>query len=339
MTRQLEIAVPSVAGSPPDLDDIERVLLLRLRSIGDTVLMTPCIDALHRWRPELEIDVALAPFCAPLLQSHPLVRHVEIVGRSAAARIDAARRFRRAGYELVINLSGSTTASLLTRASGARIRVGFAGYRAAWLANCRVTSSHHVWRRTNVHTVEHQLALVGGIGVPVSLPAPTSLATDPEAASRVDEWLGQRRLQRFVLLHVEASAPDKTWPAENFALLARRLRDRHGLTSIVLGVCKQLVATVVDASRGAAVSGTGFALGEVMALAERCTVFAGNDSGPAHIAAAYARPVVVVFGASNQTLWRPWSLAPWRVVAAARAQEVAVASVEAAVGELVGEGA
>lgn len=312
MSAHRDAPSASVAGALPDLDTVRRVLLVRLRSIGDTVLMTPCISAIKAWRPAVEIDVLLEPFCAPLLEAHPGVSRVVRAGRSLGERARAARELRRRRYDLAIDLNGGTTAALLALASGARWRAGFAGYRNAWLRNVHVTSSHHVWGRTDVHTVEHQLALVAGIGIPVAGAGPTSLAVASAAQDELEAFLGERGLadRPFAVLHPEASLPSKRWPADRFARLASTLAERYGLAPVVIG---QGAGIVRAAAGDAGVAAPGLPLSNVMALLARASLFVGNDSGPAHIAAAFERPAVVVFGPSNVDLWRPWSRAPWRV--------------------------
>ena len=84
----------------------------------------------------------------------------------------------------------------------------------------------------------------------------------------------------------------------------------------VAGIDRDLVRAAAGSS------GTPMAdlsLAETMALVERSALFVGNDSGPAHVAAAFARPAVVVFGPSDVDLWHPWSEAPSRVVRGATA--------------------
>src|SRR5947207_15229591 len=109
MAARPDTPVASFVGERPDLDAIRRVLLIRLRSIGDTVLMTPCITALKRWRGDLEIDVLLEPFCAPVLEAHPDVARIVEVDRTLRGRARAGAALRRRGYDLAINLNGGTT--------------------------------------------------------------------------------------------------------------------------------------------------------------------------------------------------------------------------------------
>src|SRR5687768_10839597 len=86
-----------------------RVLLVRLRSIGDTVLMTPCLAALKSWHAELEIDVLIESLSAPILESHPQVNRLFILPTARkqrekiATRIKTVRQLRARHYDAVFN--------------------------------------------------------------------------------------------------------------------------------------------------------------------------------------------------------------------------------------------
>ena len=45
---------------------------------------------------------------------------------------------------------------------------------------------------------------------------------------------------------------------------------------------------------------------ELIALVTSARLFVGNDSGPAHLAAAVGKPTVVIFGSTNPVQWHPW---------------------------------
>src|SRR5215469_12129933 len=107
----------------PDLPDwrrIKKVLLIRLRSIGDTVLMTPCLGAIKSWRPDIRITVVSEPLAAPLLESHSLVDDLVVSEKGTASRIDLIRGLRRGGHDLALNLHGGTTATIIASLSGSR---------------------------------------------------------------------------------------------------------------------------------------------------------------------------------------------------------------------------
>src|SRR5437764_1543908 len=147
--RHLAFAANSDSGEPQalaaacwDWSTVRRVLVVRLRSIGDTVLTTPALFALRRFLPDSQIDILLEDWVAPVLDGSDLIDRVITIPRdSNAARARVARELRAARYDVVYNLHGGTTATLLTRATGARHRVGFEYYQYARLHNHVAPSS------------------------------------------------------------------------------------------------------------------------------------------------------------------------------------------------------
>src|SRR3979411_2374865 len=92
-----------------DWSMVRRVLLVRLRSIGDTVLTTPSLLALRRFLPNAQLDILLEDWVAPVLEGSDLVDRVIAVSRdSKTARARIARELRAARYDVVYNLHGGT---------------------------------------------------------------------------------------------------------------------------------------------------------------------------------------------------------------------------------------
>lgn len=302
-----------------DWTAVRRVLVVRLRSIGDTVLATPSLHALKRFLPGARIDVLLEDWVALLLEGSEEVDRVLTVERkSTASRLLVARRLRAENYDVVYNLHGGSTAALLTRATGARHRVGFADYAYAALHNHAAPPSSALWGREKTHSVEQQLALLGWTGVPVTDRPATRLAVTTKASASVARRLveaGVDESDAFVLIHPAAAFDTKTWAAENFARVVESLAAR-GLKAVVVAAPNEakVVADVRGHARTPLVSFTDLSLPEITALAARSSLFVGNDSGVAHIAAAVGVPQVVVFGSSNVAHWRPWARAPAEVV-------------------------
>jgi predicted lipopolysaccharide heptosyltransferase III len=294
-----------------DWQNVRRVLVIRLRSIGDTVLSTPSLFALKRFLPHAEIDILLEDWVAPVLDGYPHVDNViTMARRSPASRARVARQLRANRYDVVYNLHGGTTATLLARATGARHRIGYASYQYAGLHNHLSPSSALLWGRDKTHSVEQQLALLGWTGVPVSDRPPTELAVTKDAAAAVAAELRTAGLEDRPLgvIHPAAAFATKQWAADNFGRIAEELA-RRGLAVVVITTAKE--AGLVDAVKqnaSAPVLGlTDLTLPEVTALLARARLFVGNDSGIAHIAAAVQAPAVVIFGSSNVAHWRPWA--------------------------------
>lgn len=303
-----------------DWSRVSRVLVVRLRSIGDTVLATPSLHALRRFLPHARIDVLLEDWVAPLLEGSADVDRVLTVRRkSQSSRLRVARKLRAEGYDVAYNLHGGSTAALLVRASGATHRVGYADYAYASLHNHGAPPSAELWGEEQTHSAEQQLALLGWTGVPVSDRPASRLAVTPAAADAITRRLSEEAKlsssQPFALIHPAAAFETKRWAAANFARVVEHLAARGLAAVAVAAPGEERVIDEVRAHTAAPLAGfTNLSLPELTALAARSTIFVGNDSGVAHVAAAVRVPQVVVFGSSNVAHWRPWTGAPAEVV-------------------------
>lgn len=300
-----------------DWSKVRKVLLVRLRSIGDTVLSTPSLFALRRFLPNAEIDILVEDWVAPVLDNHPHANNVVVLERGGlASRARAARQIRSKAYDVVYNLHGGTTATFLTRATGARHRVGLATYQYAQLHNHQAPAPALLWGQQKTHSVEQQLALLGWTGVPVTDRPRTQVAVTPEATKKIEQQLADAGLEHrpIALIHPAAAFATKQWASKNFARVAEALAER-GLAPVAIAAPneREILESLV-AQTGVPIVCLDLSLPEVAALSARSQIFVGNDSGIAHIAAAVATPSVVIFGSSNVAHWRPWNKAAAEVV-------------------------
>lgn len=301
-----------------DWEQVRRVLVVRLRSIGDTVLTTPSLFALRRFLPHAQIDILLEDWVAPVLEGSGLIdRVIAIPPDSTSARARTARQLRSARYDVVYNLHGGTTATFLTRATGAKHRVGFENYQYARLHNHVAPSPLTIWQRPTLHSVEQQLALIGWTGVPVTDRPPTQLAVTEAAVASVSRKLRAAGLNKepIALIHPTAAFDTKQWAVTNFGRVTEYLRAR-GLAPVIVVAPKEreIAETLNERCSAPGVTLADLSLPEVTALSARARLFVGNDSGIAHIAAAAGAPCVVIFGSSNRNHWRPWTTQPNEIV-------------------------
>jgi predicted lipopolysaccharide heptosyltransferase III len=297
--------------------EVRKVLLVRLRSIGDTVLSTPSLYALRRFLPNAQIDILVEDWVAPVLVDHPHVDNVVVLERGGMiSRARVARQIRSTGYDVVYNLHGGTTATFLTRATGARHRVGLKSYQYAHLHNHQAPSPLVVWGQQKTHSVEQQLALLGWTGVPVTDRPRTHLAVTRDAADTVNQRLAEAGIEdaKVALIHPGTAFVTKQWATEKFARVAESLSER-GFASVAIGGPgdREVLESLLKQA-SVPIASFDLSLPEVSALAARSQLFVGNDSGIAHIAAAVGTPSVVIFGSSNVAHWRPWNTGAAKVV-------------------------
>lgn len=297
-----------------DWKNVNRVLVVRLRSIGDTVLSTPSLIALKRFLPGARIDVLLEDWVAPVLEGFEAVDNVLTFKKDdLKSRLQIAWKIRQNRYDVAFNLHGGTTATFFVRASGAPHRVGFAEYQYSFLYNHLLDSAADFWHQKNTHSAEQQLALLGFVGVPVEDKPKSRLTISQKAQNTIEEKL-QLEIQnsslksKIALFHPAAAFETKQWATENFARVAEFLREKNFQTIAVAAKNEsKILGNLKRASRVPIITFDDLTLPEITALASNADLFIGNDSGIAHIAAAVQTPTVVIFGSSNINHWRPWT--------------------------------
>jgi ADP-heptose:LPS heptosyltransferase len=293
-----------------------RVLVIRLRSLGDTVLMTPALRLLHEWRPDLEISVLVESPWNELLEGNPAIHHV----LTARGKLGTGWRLWRSGFEAVINLHGGPTSAWMTRATGARLRAGFAYFRSSGIYTHRVPAAQEIFGRSDaVHTAEHVASCLFWLGLPATEIPPAEVFPQEAASERVTRRLRSFGIgpgEGYAVIHPTALHDTKQWKAAGFAEVSEYLDDRYGLRSVY--ICAETEVRALDAVERHAsrplLRAAGWSIRDLVALLSGARVMVGNDSGPAHIAAAARVPVVAIFGSSHSAVWRPWKAVDSAVV-------------------------
>ena len=263
-----------------------RVAVIRLRSLGDCVLATPAIRLLKEARPDLRIGMVVEDRFAAVFENNCDVAEI------LPPRAGALRSFAPA---LCLNLHGGSRSARLTALSGAKIRAGFGIFRPGWVYSVRIPTAQETMRITRrVHTAEHMASAVFYLGVPIAEVPRARLEPGPGPSQYAPE-------RPYAVIHPLAATPEKTWPAERFRELARHFEQCMGLETVFIGGPGENLSLFAPRR-----TLSGAPLGEVMKLMRGAAFFAGNDSGPAHVAAAFGVPQIVLFGPSDAEVWAPW---------------------------------
>jgi ADP-heptose:LPS heptosyltransferase len=283
-----------------------RVAVIRLRSLGDCILTTPALAILRESWPDSAIAVVVEDRFAAVFEGNP---DVDAVLPPSVAELRAWRP------QLCLNLHGGTRSLLLTLASGAEIRAGFGHFRGAFTYHVRIPTVQQILGDDRKrHTAEQLASAIFHLGAPRrEVPRAKLFATPPEARAP------------YAVIHPAATGSGKTWPAAKFLEVAQRL-DLEPV--FIAGAGEDLSA--FQPFRTLA----GAPLSEIKSLMAGASLFIGNDSGPAHMAAAFGLPVVVIFGQSDPVVWAPWKTVSETIVARGAIADVSVDEVLAATGRV-----
>jgi lipopolysaccharide heptosyltransferase II len=300
-----------------------KILLVRLRQIGDVVFTTPAIAALRRRFPDAHLSYLVEPPAAPIVAANPHLDETIVTPRRRGvagllADLALGRRLRRARYDLVIDFHGGPRASLLTLMSGAPRRIGYDVIARRWMYTQIVHRPRTLSRR---HSVESQWDLLAALDLEAPTPVanPVEMPIDPGARATVDSRLaaaGVAQDDDLAVIHVSASSPFRRWPIVSFVDTAAALASRAGRRVIVTsgpsereaanGVINDARRKLPEHDRGRVLGCGDFSLAELRALLERSAVYIGGDSGPLHLAATTRVPIVAIFGPTPSERSAPW---------------------------------
>ena len=295
-----------------------RILVIRYRFIGDTVLAIPFLRNLRRAFPGAVIDVlaepvsgdtlAFCPYKDDLLYFAPRLRGA---ARAAAAYPTGlwacARQLRARRYDRAYILRRSFSSAILPLLARIPHRVGFATEGRGWLLQRSVPYA-------DKHEVECFLDVLRADGIPVTDTGNENWS-DPATDARVDAELpagGGRR----VFVCAKSTYPPKDWPLERFAAVIAWLVNHRGCQ---VHFCdapghaafyRQLLAAVPEPlQRPCTDWSSRLSVREAGSLLRRMDLAMGVDTGLLHIAASFHVPVVALFGPLEPRRWHPWDTA------------------------------
>ncbi len=296
-------------------EQVKKILAIRLDHLGDVVMTRPALGALREMFPEAQIDLLVGKEWAPLFEDAREVR--ETIGMThhwfrksrlsdifTEARALAAR-LRSQNYDLAIDFRGDLRSILLVFFAGIPRTLGYGITGGKFLLSAAPPYP------SLKHQVEVNLALLETLGIPHP---DTSLQPFSYSGSR--KWRFWHSIgtslsletQKRIIVHAGAGYPSKRWPAAHFLELVQKLSAIPKVEIVLVGTEKEKleipfpeIPHVVDLRGKTEVA-------DLPILMDASHLYVGNDSGPAHMAAAQGIPLVVLFSGTNiAKLWHPWS--------------------------------
>ncbi|MCM2277709.1 MAG: glycosyltransferase family 9 protein [Oligoflexia bacterium] len=306
-----------------------KILAIKLRALGDTILLTAPLSELQRAYPDAEIHVAVTSRWAPLLEGHPAIhriwpydRHTE---RSARAKAVAALalKLRKENFDCAVNFHASPSSATLAYATGAKIRsVHFHGHKD----KNRFSTVTVPGKGELKPAIERDMDALRALGLQIPPGRLPKIHLSSEELQQAGKWLRKAGLHEPILaLGLSASRPTKSWPPDRFASLAINwCRTENGSVFVATGadddaalnafldaVDDRIVAYIPNRDQRAEVRTRivverELPLRRLAAILSHAAVFAGNDSGPKHLAVAAGIPTVTLFGPEHPAEWHPY---------------------------------
>jgi len=292
-----------------------KILITRLRFIGDVVLTLPVIEALKNQYPDAELYYLAEKSVGEILVGHPDLEEVILLDRAAIENIPWYKkslehlrfinRLRNYRFDMVIDLFCNPRSALLTMATGAMIRVGF-DVRLRGIAY-----NYKIRRGASIRVVDAYLDSLRTLGITIDKEVPR-LPLLKDERRWAAEWVRENALSQnapLIGFNPGASWPAKMWQPDQFAGLADNVIEMlNGQVLLTQGPGQgDLVRRISGLMKHRPVIASLLPIRRLSALIEQCDAYVSNDSGPMHIAAAVGTRTIGVFGPSDPSIWFPYS--------------------------------
>ncbi|MDH5428514.1 MAG: glycosyltransferase family 9 protein [Nitrospirota bacterium] len=297
----------------------QRILVIKLSSLGDIVHALPAVAALRQRFPLAHICWLVKSQWASILEGNPDINEVWSVDVSWKDWPMVIQGLRRRQCDLVVDFQGLFRTGLFGMFSGASMRVGFAQARegAPWMYTHRVAlpgDQQSSWRLLAVHAVDRNLALVRLLGADISQPLFhfPDLAQDHSAIGEVLSHAHIKGDESLIALAPWSRSALKSWPLSRFLQLAEKLVRLPRFRVVVLGGPAETQAGSEFRrleSQGLINLVGKLSLRQLPALLQKMVLVVGNDSSLIHLAAGVGTPVFAIFGPTHPKATGPYPLA------------------------------
>lgn len=305
-----------------DLDQIRRILILRMGPLGETLLTTPVIRALRGRFPEAYIAYMVAPGREDLVSENPNLDEVITYSVSIPKLIyGMAKR----SFQMVVILQPTFRLVLHTFLTRIPFRIGFE-------TNSGKGRLLHVAVPNNInqHEAARYLDVVRGIGIEPDNEEP-EMFVNPTAQRWADDFLagvGVSSDLPLLGLNPGSGSESRRWSREGFAQVGDQLHQKYNAQIFITAGDAEgnLPNDVADLMSCSPVILTGATPMQLGALLQRCRLYISNDTGPMHMSTAVKTPTIALFGASNPRQWGPhWR--PHTIIARESMEDITVEDV------------
>jgi heptosyltransferase-3 len=323
--------------------NVKKILVIKLRHIGDVLLAVPVFRALRESFPNAYIAALVNSGTEDVLSGNPLIDEIFIFNRNIKKMNPAMRyikelsflkQIRMKGFDMTVDLTSGDRSAIVSLLSGAQYRIAYSPKKEGLLAK-RYLYTHLAKKQAGQHMVLQNLEVVRQFGIDTKheqldffIPEDAKLFVkrvfeenninppSPPFNSPLTKggYRGVKEGQRGVtIVHVHPTSRwlFKCWKDKYMAEVIRRLIDNGSKVIVTSSPEKhelekaQYIISLVDSPQSLIDMTGKTTIKQLAAIADASDIFIGVDSAPMHIAAAVGTPVIAIFGTGVKS-WRPW---------------------------------
>lgn len=290
-------------------NEADRILIVKLNRLGDTVAFLPAIYALRKGLPKARLTVLTTEIGREVLKGSGLVDEIWVSDineiKTAGGFFKCLSRVKKHRFNAALASSDTSSfAALLFFLARIPVRIGFSNPRLSLLYTKKIP-----FRRDFLHG-RLNLDLARALGLSIEDNRPLLKISDEAKKSVRQRLLNSGVNGKFVVIHPGSNKPSRRWPIEKFAMLVDLISAEYKDMKVLCigsGIEKEIVNSIDGRlkRKGSVIDFTGCSLDELSFLMSSTAFFIGHSSGPLHIAYLAGTPTVSLWGASSPLIWGP----------------------------------
>lgn len=287
---------------------LDRVGVVMMSAIGNTVHVLPVLNALKRHHPAAHVTWIMQGGPASLVAGHPAVDEIVRFDRGSGRRgfSSLRRELAKRPFDVVLDFQTYLKAGLVTGFTRAPVKLGFGRDRARdlnWLF-----TTHKLPPRPPSHTQDQYFEFLDALGVPHDL-------VEWRLGPREDERAWQREFyagidRPAVPLIIGATKEETSWVAERWVPVVEALYGDYGMQPVLVGGASarevETERVIVETARVPVVSAMNSGLRRLVSILDGAALVISLDTGPLHMAVALDRPVIALMGYNNPKRTGPY---------------------------------
>lgn len=294
--------------------EVKRILIVEPFNLGDVISLSIMFEPLRRRFPKAEIHLLTKGLGMEVYRKDPRIAEIHAFEFPWAKRkkkwdsrtlnlcafLRLFRKLHRARFDIGIDTRGDIRTQILMVLLGCKIRVGYSNYLCSNVVTMGLLLTHSAGKLNATQRFLINLEVIRQLGCAMEDAPPRPLLQPGNKG----------RPNRFTLLcHPGAGWKFRLWQNDRWIALINRILRHYDVSVRVIGEQSD-GPLLVDICRGVpqAVDFKKTTLGDLLFEIRAADLVLCLDSGPMHIAAAYEKPLVALFGAGNKDIWRPYSL-------------------------------
>lgn len=309
----------------------KKILVIKLRQIGDVLLSTPVFEVLKRNFPESHLTVLVNKGTEQVIENNPFVDEIITFERKIkklpplrrlSQEFDFFRKIFKCKFDMTWDLTGGDRSAILSLISGAKKRIGF---RVKGLLGKKYFYTHAFEPNWNVHAITMNLEILKKAGLKINNPKVSLYLSEEEKRKamnflnninfKISKKTNSNKQQKIIIVHPTSRWLFKCWKDEYMAEVIKWLISQKHIVLLSSSPEKkeiekiELILSYLPEIRNSdqLINLAGkVTLREFIAICSVCDMYFGIDTAPMHIAAAWGKPTIALFGPSSSRNWGPW---------------------------------